>query len=69
MQAAQPHSYTDFNDLHVNFGLGEVKAQLESALSSFAFSPGPPNNFANNFQGQMPENHAIPGIYLGWLCK
>lgn len=60
MQVAQPHSYTDFNDLHVNFGLGEVKAQLESALSSFAFSPAPPNNFANNFQGQMLENDAIP---------
>ena len=59
LQVAQPHSYTDFNDLHVNFGLEEVKAQFESALSSFVFSPAPPNNFDNNFQGQMPENTSI----------
>ncbi len=38
----QPHSYTDFNDLHVNFGLGEVKAQIESALSSLTFPPRTP---------------------------
>lgn len=59
---AQPHSYTDFNDLHVNFGLGEVKAQIESALSSLIFSPAPPNNFDNNFQGQNPEIEEIPVV-------
>ncbi|MFZ0024367.1 DUF5906 domain-containing protein [Acinetobacter sp.] len=58
----QPHSYTDFNDLHVNFGLGEVKAQIESALSSLTFSPAPPNNFDNNFQGQNPEIEEIPVV-------
>src|SRR5690606_8042952 len=64
---AQPHSYTDFNDLHVNFGLGEVKAQIESALSSLIFSPAPPNNFDNNFQGQMHENDAVPESFeSGW---
>lgn len=63
----QPHSYTDFNDLHVNFGLGEVKAQIESALSALAFSPAPPNNFDNNFQGQMHENNAVPESFgSGW---
>ncbi|BCT88149.1 DUF5906 domain-containing protein [Acinetobacter variabilis] len=61
----QPHSYTDFNDLHVNFGLGEVKAQIESALSSLTFSPAPPNNFDNNFQGQNPEIEEIPVVELG----
>ena len=59
LKVEQPRPYTDFNDLHVNFGLGEVKAQLESALSSFAFSPAPPNKPNNNFQGQMPENTSI----------
>ncbi|MGV2948094.1 hypothetical protein ACNPNW_06210, partial [Acinetobacter sp. AGC35] len=39
-----------------------MKAQIESALSSLTFSPAPPNNFDNNFQGQNPEIEEIPVV-------
>lgn len=54
--------YTDFNDLHVVCGLEEVGKQIRSAISSIQFSPEPPNNATNNFQGQDQEseqNHVV----------
>lgn len=54
--------YTDFNDLHVVCGLEEVGKQIRSAISSIQFSPEPPNNATNNFQGQdleSEQNHVV----------
>jgi len=54
--------YTDFNDLHVVCGLEEVGKQIHSAISSIQFSPEPPNNATNNFQGQdleSEQNHVV----------
>lgn len=55
----KPHSYTDFNDLHVNYGIEAVREQFETAISSLDFPPAPPINSDNNFQGQMHDNDAI----------
>lgn len=46
--------YTDFNDLHVACGLKEVSRQISLAISTLKFSPEPPKNATNNFQGQDP---------------
>ena len=56
---AKPPS--DFNDLHVLVGLGEVRQQIETAISksnfSFAVSPDP-LDLADQNLGEMVENYA-----------
>lgn len=50
---------SDFNDLHVIAGLGEVRRQIETAISSsdFASAISPhPLNLADHTLGQMSEN-------------
>lgn len=47
--------FTDFNDLHIVGGLGEVGRQITSAISAFLNSPAPPLNATNNFKGQSPS--------------
>lgn len=47
--------FTDFNDLHIVGGLGEVGRQITSAISTFLNSPTPPLNATNNFKGQSPS--------------
>lgn len=47
--------FTDFNDLHIVGGLGEVGRQITSAISAFLNSPAPPINATNNFKGQSPS--------------
>lgn len=47
--------FTDFNDLHIVGGLGEVGRQITLAISAFLNSPAPPLNATNNFKGQSPS--------------
>lgn len=47
--------FTDFNDLHIVGGLGEVGKQITSAISAFLNSPTPPLNATNNFKGLSPN--------------
>lgn len=47
--------FTDFNDLHIVGGLGEVGRQITSAISTFLNSPTPPLNATNNFKGLSPN--------------
>lgn len=47
--------FTDFNDLHIVGGLGEVGRQITSAISAFLNSPTPPLNATNNFKGLSPN--------------
>lgn len=56
--AVKPPS--DFNDLHVLSGLGEVRRQIETAISSsdFAFDVSPhPLNLTDHNLGEMLENN------------
>ena len=47
--------FTDFNDLHIVGGLGEVGRQITSAISAFLNSPTPPLNATNNFKELSPN--------------
>ena len=52
---------SDFNDLHVLAGLGEVRRQIETAISSsdFAFDVSPhPSVLADQNLGQISENQS-----------
>ncbi|MGK9154728.1 DUF5906 domain-containing protein [Acinetobacter radioresistens] len=51
----QQQAFTDFNDLHVNFGLEEVKGQIEKALASFDSFPAPLSPKAHKNIGQNGE--------------
>ncbi|MCH7381163.1 DUF5906 domain-containing protein [Acinetobacter higginsii] len=53
---SQQQALTDFNDLHVNFGLDAVKGQIERAIGHYGTFPAPLSPFPNNFQGHMGEN-------------
>lgn len=55
---------SDFNDLHVIAGLGEVRRQIETAISksNFTFAVSPhPSNLADQNLGEISENHANIG--------
>ncbi|WP_151731844.1 DUF5906 domain-containing protein [Acinetobacter ursingii] len=54
--------YTDFNDLHLVCGLGTVKEQIQSAISSLQVSPEPPKNSTDNFEGQMGQFDQNPVV-------
>ncbi len=50
--------YTDFNDLHVSCGLGEVGRQINSAISTLSLSPRPLEESTHNLQDQM-HSHVV----------
>ncbi|MRA47248.1 DUF5906 domain-containing protein [Acinetobacter pittii] len=54
-ELAQQQALTDFNDLHVNFGLEAVKGQIERALASFASFPAPLSPTDHKNEGQNRE--------------
>lgn len=63
-QIGQPQSTfipSDFNDLHLMFGLEEVKAQIDLAISTFVpLSPEPPKaNMPTHKEGQIAKNSHV----------
>ena len=55
-QLSQQQALTDFNDLHVNFGLDAVKAQVQNAVSNILPFPAPLSPSPNKNLGQIGEN-------------
>ena len=51
---------SDFNDLHLMFGLEAVKAQIDHAILNFIpLSPEPPNNNASQNEGSNEKNSHV----------
>ncbi|TPS18682.1 hypothetical protein FJV05_10830, partial [Acinetobacter baumannii] len=66
-QAGQPQATfipSDFNDLHLMFGLEEVKAQIVQAINtSIPLSPEPPKtNKSIHIEGQIEKVSHVPVV-------
>jgi len=66
-QVGQPQSTfipSDFNDLHLMYGLGEVKAQIDQAISNnIPLSPAPPKpNKPSHKEGQIEKKSHVPVV-------